>query len=509
MQSRFDPPTVTLVNTPTQRYSDPRACNLADYSTIPPLGLGYVATAASEVVGGSNVSLLDAEHLRLSVAETAQRVISRRPTFLGINVTTPNYAIAAEIIALVGAELGDCVIVGGTHAILRADAILQDPNISQFIYGVCTGDGEPTIQSLLSGTKRSQIPNFKFEDESGQVVASSCTKQLTAEELDRLNLDRRFFANDPLTDGLTTESYVLSSRGCPFRCAFCAAPKLCDKLTRRSDQSVRAELQMLIANGVNYIRFVDDLLLTSVKRIAALKDIFDSLGMSRCNFGFEATARASITSKFEPHAWQALAEMGLTELEIGIESGSPRILALMDKGTTRFEVSRTVREAVAYGIKVKGFFMVGYPTETKQDLDLTIQFARSLKEIAGDHIRFSPVIAKAYPGTGLYEKHERLVERFANDTLLVLSKWSKRANSEKAAALLNARTRYNSVHTRNGRPTVLSELTGGATLEEAVDALSILILISDEHSIDGEAYVANSGWIGSAHYRPKKVTDSG
>lgn len=477
-------PTVTLVNTPTQRYSQPGISDLADYSTIPPLGLGYVATAASEVVGASNVSLLDAEHLRLSVAETAHRVISQRPTFVGINVTSPNYAVAREIITLVGTELGARVIIGGTHAILRADAILQEPSIRAFIYGVCTGDGEPTIQSLLSGTKRSHIPNFKYQNETGQLVASSCTKRLTSEELDRLRLDRRFFANDPLIDGLTTESYVLSSRGCPFRCAFCAAPRLCDELTRRSDESIRAELQTLIANGINYIRFVDDLLLTSTKRIAALRGIFNSLGLSQCNFGFEATARASITSKFRADTWQALAKIGLKELEIGIESGSPRILELMEKRTTRLEVSKTVREAVTHGIKVKGFFMVGYPTETKQDLDLTIQFARSLKEIAGDHIRFSPVIAKAYPGTGLYEKHERLVERFANDTLLVLSKWSKRANSEKAATLLDARTRYNSVHTRNGRPTVLSELTGGATLEEVVDALSILILISDEHSID-------------------------
>ena len=478
MQTHFDPPTVTLVNTPTQRYSDPRACNLAHYSTIPPLGLGYVATAASEVVGTSNVSLLDAEHLRLSVAETAQRVISRRPTFVGVNVTTPNYAIAREIIALVGAELGDCVIVGGTHAILRADTILRDPNISQFIYGVCTGDGEPTIQSLLRGTEPSQIPNFKYEDKSGQVVASSCTKRLTAQELDRLKLDRRFFANDPLTDGLTTESYLLSSRGCPFRCAFCAAPRLCDKLTRRSDQSVQAELQTLITNGVNYIRFVDDLLLTSAKRIAALKDIFNSMGLSQSNFGFEATARASITSKLEPHAWQALAEMGLNELEIGIESGSPRILDLMDKGTTRLDVSQTVRQAVAHGIKVKGFFMVGYPTETKQDLDLTVQFARSLKEIGGDHIRFSPVIAKAYPGTALYEDYKSHVAPLEDDTLIDLTEWISQAYSAREFALFSARTRYNAAHTYQGRPVVLSELTGGASCEEVLNALAALIVCS-------------------------------
>jgi radical SAM superfamily enzyme YgiQ (UPF0313 family) len=171
--------------------------------------------------------------------------------------------------------------------------------------------------------------------------------------------------------------------------------------------------------------------------------------------------------------------MGLKELEVGIESGSPRVLRLMGKRSSRKDVVKTLRKAFAYGIKVKGFLMVGYPSETKRELDITVQFARQLKAIGGNRIRFSPVIAKAYPGTEMYERYKSIVEHFTDDTLIDLTEWSKQEYPADVLALLKARTRYNAVHTQNGQPVVLSELTGGASLEHVLDGLVRLILTSD------------------------------
>lgn len=481
MKLRHGSVRVSFVNTPTQHYKEPRLESLGNYSTIPPLGLGYVATAASEVIGSDNVKLIDAEHLRLSSTETARRIVAQQPTYVGINATSPNYAIASEIVRMVGTALGQKIIVGGTHAILCADRILQDASIAEYLFGVCPGDGEPTIQSLLRGTDRSRIPNFKYRDADGKIVVSPYQERLSTAELNERYLDRRFFLNDPLVYGETVESYLLSSRGCPFQCAFCAAPQVGTKFSRRSDKSLHTEIGTLISSGVNYLRFVDDLLLSSEKRAWALKGIFDALDLDRLNFRFEATARADIAARFKPTTWQMLARIGLSELEIGIESGSPRVLQLMGKRTTTQEVVTTLQEAVDNGIKVKGFLMVGYPTETQSDLELTFELACRLKDIGGGAIRFSPVIAKAYPGTELYETYQSSIPCFSNDTLLDLTDWCSEPYPANTVSSLKARTRYNAVHTHDGHPVVLSELTGGASLKQVLDMLGKLVLISGPH----------------------------
>ena len=484
--------TVIFVNSPTQYYPEAMPDSCRDYATIPPLGLGYVATAASEVIGPHNVTLIDAEHLRLSPAETARLITARQPTYLGINATSPNFSIASDIISIVGSKLRTKIVMGGTHAILCADRILQDDRIGKYIFGVCTGDGEPAIQGLLKGADRSCVPNFKYRADTGEITSSRYRERVSIAELNDRYLDRRFFANDPLVYGKTVESYLLGSRGCPFRCAYCAAPRLGTEFFRRSEESIQEELKSLISGNVNYVRFVDDLLLSSENRVHALQIIFDALGIDTLNFGFEATARANIAAKFAATTWQMLAQMGCKELEIGIESGSPRVLRIMGKRTTVNDVVSTVKSAVAYGIKVKGFLMVGYPTETKSDLDLTIQLAYRLKNIGGDAIRFSPVITKAYPGTELYYRYQDVVQRLSDDMLLDLSDWCCENYPIEKLASLKARTRYNAVHSCDGRPLVLSELTGGASLREVIHSLVALIQISsgddetffpeDEHS---------------------------
>jgi anaerobic magnesium-protoporphyrin IX monomethyl ester cyclase len=469
---------VCLVNTPTQRHDQRALPGLMDYPTIPPLGLGYVATAASEIVGPQNVDLIDAEHLHLSPAEAARRIAARDPAFVCINIASPNYAIAREIIHLAGRNLGRKMVVGGPHGILSPDDILLDSDIGEYVLGVCTGDGEPTIQAMLKGIDREHVPNLRYVDESGRVTSSDRNEHVTKEQLNSRILDRRFFANDPLVNGQKVESYVLSSRGCPFRCDFCAAPRLNGQLQRRSNQSLLEELKSLRTLGVNYVRFVDDLLLTSERQAATLKDVFDTLGIGSPDFGFEATARASIAATYQPATWEMLAMMGLEEIEIGIESGSPRVLKLMGKRTRIEAARRTVQQAVAHGIKVKGFLIVGYPTETSLELDLTLKLAADLKSIGGDAVRFSPVIAKAYPGTELYEQYRGLMQHFGDDTLIDLVEWCTKPLPAAVAELLKTRTRYNALHTLRGRPVTLSELTGGASLEEVLEALGNLILIS-------------------------------
>jgi radical SAM superfamily enzyme YgiQ (UPF0313 family) len=450
--------------------------NAEKYSTIPPLGLGYVATAACEVVPKSNITFVDAEHLRLSPKKIIQTIIGSNPDYVAINATTPNWHIAKNIIIGIQKAINCRIIIGGSHSILASDSILKDSDINHLIFFICIGDGEPTIVNLLKDKDLSQIPNIKYIDKDNNIVQ---TNNEVTRQFKNMIIDRSFFLNDPLINGSKIESYVLSARGCPYKCSFCAAPVISQTFVQRESNSIKKELKELLSQGVNYIRFIDDLFLSSKKRLNELQQIWIELGLSETNFGFEATARTNIAHSYSDATWAILVDMGLIEIEIGIESGSQRILVLMSKRTNNKEVIKTVSMAISHGIKVKGFLMLGYPTETIKDLEKTYELARELKAIGGNSIRFSPVIVKAYPGTAIYDKYFHLVDSLYSDYLLDITKYFTQIFSEHEKNILKNRTRYNAVHTYKNNPVSLSEMTGGAKLDDVITYLAKIILISE------------------------------
>jgi len=471
---------ICFINTPTQLYSSSKGCEIENYSTIPPLGLGYVATAASGIVTKDNVSLIDAEFLRLSPRKIVQSIIDDNPDYIAINASTPNFHIVKIIIVSLRRVMEKKIIIGGAHAILSPNSILQDKDIRDLVYCVCIGDGEPTIIDLLKGKKLSQIANIKYIDKNNDIVKSK--KEETTQSINKI-IDRTFFQNDPLEDGDKIESFILSARGCPFRCSFCAAPMMKPKMTKRDDDSMKQELMELRAQGVNYIRFVDDLFLSSKKRVDRLKQIWNDLKLNKENFGFEATARINIASKFSKETWELLVKMGLKEIEIGIESGSQRIIRMMAKNINNQEVVSTVKMAISQNIKVKGFVMLGYPTETVLDLNITLDLIKKLKRLGGGDIRFSPVIVKAYPGTDIYSKYSHLVDNLSNDYLIDLADYFSDEFTDDEKKILKKRTRYNAVHTLNEIPVALSEITGGAKLYDVLQVLAKLTLLSENQII--------------------------
>jgi anaerobic magnesium-protoporphyrin IX monomethyl ester cyclase len=480
MEQQEIKPTIVFINTPTQLYYRENVSEVQDYSTIPPLGLGYVATAASEVVPKNNITFIDAENLRLPPEEIINNLININPDYVALNATTPNWYIVKDLIFSIQQAISGRIVIGGSHAILESDNILRDTDINHSIFFICVGNGEPTIIELLKGAGLSKIPNIKYIDECNNIVESQSKNE---KRFVNTIIDRSFFLNDPLITGNKVESYILSARGCPYRCSFCAAPVLSPTFLKREDISLRRELADLISQGVNYIRFVDDLFLSSRTRINQLQNIWTELELGKANFSFEATARTNIAHRFSDETWKLLLDMGLKEIEIGIESGSQRILNLMSKKTSNQEVVKTVRMAIFHGIKVKGFLMLGYPTETQRDLEQTYNLAKELKAIGGRAIRFSPVIVKAYPGTAIYEKYSYLVDSLANDYLLDITQYFKDTFSEQEENILKKRTRYNAVHTSNNEPVSLSEMTGGARLLDVLRILVQIILISENQPL--------------------------
>ena len=478
---------VLLINTPTDLY--PREGRGRFYETIPPMGLGYVATTAAEIVGRDNVVLIDGEYLGLHPSSIAEMVASHSPEVVGVNALSPTYHITRKIIQLINGCLPETkIIVGGPHAILDPEGILRDSGIR--VKFVCGGWGEEAIGAFLKSKPLKNIPGI-FYLEGGKIKRTE-TVSISQEKLDGSYLDHTFFENDPnMTEspeieGRRIESYILSSRGCSYDCRFSAAKYLTGgKIAFRSITSIFSEIDELRERkGVNYIRFVDDLFLVTKKRFLDFWQGLRERGMDRGNFGWEANGRADILSRWEGSLWELLRASGLRELEMGIESGSPRILEMMNKKITPEQVEATVRSAVEQGIRVKGFLMVGFPGEKREDLEATLSLATRLKGIGGEMVRLSPVFAKPYPGTPLWEIYQEVLRGGISSEGYINFDLTTREDTGVIREVLNERRRYNAVSiVEGGRPFVLSEYTDGASAQEVIGVLRDLILISSRERI--------------------------
>lgn len=487
---------IVFINTPTDRYPDEGRGSY--YTTIPPMGLGSVATIAGKIIGKDKVKLIDAEYEGLSPVMSAKEAVKFNPREVGFNITEPNRSLVIETAQeIVRLDQNIMLLFGGPEVILDTDGIMNDieeAGLKSNTIFLVTGEGEKPIKEYLLGTDITTIAGIAYFDNEQRIIKEGV--YLTEEELDEERLDRDLFRNDPNFEDGRVESYILTSRGCPFPCNYCAAGEITKKSGLkprvRTIASVREELQEALATGVNHVRFVDDLFLLSKRRILEITRMFREMGINAGNFGYEANGRVSIMSSLPDKTWDELQETGLKELEIGVESGSPRMLELMNKRITPEQVLTTARQAFKRRIGVKGFFMAGYYQETTEDLDTTIELVKLLKMEGGSLFRASMVPVKDYHGTVLFDQMKYTREfleangaRFGDEVNVNLASFLKIDPEvyRDVTQVLEGRTRYNAFPTiafsgESFRPIAISELTGGATTQDVMCSLAEVALIS-------------------------------
>jgi radical SAM superfamily enzyme YgiQ (UPF0313 family) len=195
---------------------------------------------------------------------------------------------------------------------------------------------------------------------------------------------------------------VLTSRGCPFDCSWCSKPTFGRTFRQQSPARVVEELVALQERyRVNYVRFCDDVFGISRPWIDELVD-----RITRADLGlqFECLARVDL---LKPDLLHSLRKVGLTRVYVGVESGSQKMLDLMNRGTKLHQVERTAQALRDEGIRQFWFLMLGYPGETLEDIEATLQLFR----------RFSPEeysvsIAVPIPGTRFHQTvKDRLLGR--------------------------------------------------------------------------------------------------
>jgi len=186
---------------------------------------------------------------------------------------------------------------------------------------------------------------------------------------------------------------VLSSRGCPYNCTFCHNSWKGMPCRYNAPERVIAEIKSLLADyGVRAIFFIEDSFFSNRPR---LKKICELIRQEKLDFIWGGNARVN---EIDPDSLRLAREAGCRQITFGFESGSDRILKVLNKRASVEQNRRAVRICKEAGLYVNGTFMIGNPTETKADIELTEQF---IMQNPIDSVGIC--VLTPYPGTQVWD----------------------------------------------------------------------------------------------------------
>ena len=362
--------------------------------------LGLLTLGAYLRDAGVAVSMADLTFER--DARAAGRAIEAfRPDVVGVHTKTLTAARAFEV-ARLARSAGAVAVAGGPDAATRSDLYLD-----QGFDLVVPGEGEPTLLDIArrasDGTSLLGTPGTVQRGLTGLVRGPPrpLIRDLDALPLpawDLVDMERYLRVWERSTG--QRRAAVLTSRGCPFDCSWCSKPTFGRSFRQQSPERVLLELRELRTRyRVDYVRFCDDVF--GISR-AWLERLLHGMLDARLGLRFECLARVDL---LKPELLGRMREAGLERVYVGVESGSQKMLDLMNRGTKLRQVERTAEALREAGVRQFWFLMLGYPGETEDDIEETLQLFR----------RFSPEeysvsIAVPIPGTRF---HETVKDRLA------------------------------------------------------------------------------------------------
>lgn len=390
---------IVFVNPPYERIAP--GYEFVRHITNKSPSLGLLHLAAEVRLFGYRPTIIESDIFDLSVDAVAARIVAERPQYVGITLFTVGVWNAAAIARRVKQALPrTAIIVGGPHiASMGHETMARFP---EFDYAV-VGEGEKILVDLLrvldDGGDITTVPGIIYRE-------GGATRQTPGRPINKVLDELPFPAWDLLPDfprayPLAIYDFprgpvatIAASRGCPFHCKFCDTSTFGERVRHYSPQKVFEMMQHLNERyGVRHIMFVDDLFLASRVRTMQLCELILAHGLAMT---WSCTARVDTV---KPDVLGMMRRAGCWEISFGLETGSNELLQKMDKCARVEKSEEAVRWTAEAGIRVKGLFMLGYPGENRQTIEMTKDFVRRLPMTIMNLTKFTP-----YPGSPIYRE---------------------------------------------------------------------------------------------------------
>ena len=369
---------------------------------LPSIGLASIAAQLER--DGLRVAIVDCQALDLDLDQAADAVCRLNPDAVGLTATSHSRFWAIRLARHLKANGVARVFAGGVHFGLTAmDALSQVPEIDV----VVMGEGETTTRELLhawfDGRDLGDVRGIAYRTPDGQPTETGARPFIA--DLDALpdpawhcfEMDRYHAGLEGCPPGGRAIG-VMSSRGCPFGCEFCANKTFWHRRLRHlSPERFVNQLGHLHRRyRINDFDFWDD---TFTVVESHVREICHRIVRSKMAPRIYLRSRVDTVS---PSLLEVLKEAGGVSIGYGVESGSQRILDAIAKGLTVARARETIQRSIDLGFYVKAFFMTSLPGETIEDIQMTMDLVDDLKRYGGSRIQVNYGFPTTiYPGTGI------------------------------------------------------------------------------------------------------------
>ena len=366
-------------------------------SSVPPLGLLYIASYINKYSNKFRVKVIDIPVEKLTIKEIVKIVNRFKPLAIGISSMTPQLQGTVELAAYLKKKCSVKfkIFLGGPHISADPTFINRFP---VFDYAI-TGEVEKTFfDSINKLSQQKKIPKIQ----KGKII----------ENLDLLPLaDRKLIKRELYNK----RESMMFSRGCPYHCYYCSRPAISKVIRYRSSDNLIQEIQKVYSSCGGKIDFQDDTFTLNKKKVV---DFCKSVERKKLKLDWRCNTRIDLVDEY---LLKQMKQAGCSLIHFGIESGNEKLRKnVINKGNfSNKQIYRILELCKKYKIKTGGYFMIGHPGETKKEIADT---KKMIFKTNFDLLGLS--IPTPFPGSKLYEIAEKkdiiskiIIDKFARKEL--------------------------------------------------------------------------------------------
>lgn len=415
----------------------------------PPLGILYLA-AYLEKFSDFDVRILDCQVEEIKYDRLPRIIKEINPDVIGVTAMTPTLIDAMKIVKISKETNPEIkIVLGGPHPHIYPEETIGLPGVDYVIIG----EGEISFWELLKCLaakdfgKLNQVKGLVFRENEKIINNGQSDPIANLDELPfparHLTPYKNYYSIIAKKNPVTT---MFTSRGCPYRCAFCDRPNMGKSFRARSSKNVVDEMEECKKMGINEILVYDDTFTVNRQRVI---DICKEIQKRKLEIFWDIRARVD---NIDEEMLKELKKAGCQRIHYGVEAGTEKILKVLNKGITLEQVKRAFKLTKKIGIETLAYFILGSPTETKKDMMETVNFVKKLNPGFVQFTLLTPLPATPIYFDGLkrgifkYDHWKKFAENPNPD--FKTKYWEEDFSEKELRAILNAA--YKSFYLRPG-----------------------------------------------------------